>query len=259
MAKNKFYAYFLENGNVSGIVDTWNMCLEITKGQNAKYKGFKNKNEAQQWLNEGANYKEKTNKFYAYFFVNENYGGITNKWSECQKKTKSNKCRYKSFKSKKEAQQWIDNGAIYQTKQMLQSNLEDGIYFDAGTGRGIGVETRVTLKDGKSILDKVVPKEKINEFGNYLTKKGSTNNFGELLGLYIALKIAIKEDYKKIFGDSKLVIEYWSKGFIKKDKLPEETVKLAFLVVKLRKEFESKGGQIFHVSGDINPADLGFH
>jgi ABC-type multidrug transport system ATPase subunit len=97
------------------------------------------------------------------------------------------------------------------------------------------------------------------EFDNYLTKPGSTNNFGELLGCYIALNIALKEGKKNIYGDSKLIIEYWSKGRIKAENLSTDTVELAKKVVKLRKEFEKSGGNIAHVSGDINPSDLGFH
>ncbi len=50
--------------------------------------------------------------------------------------------RYKSFKSQSEAQNWLDNGAKYEDKNEIKANLPDGIYFDAGTGRGIGVEVR---------------------------------------------------------------------------------------------------------------------
>ena len=100
---------------------------------------------------------------------------------------------------------------------------------------------------------------KINEYGNYLTKEGSTNNFGELLGCYIALKIAIKNNIKNIFGDSKLIIDYWSLGRIKKNEIAKETVELSEKVTALRKEFEINGGTISHISGDYNPADLGFH
>ena len=74
-----------------------------------------------------------------------------------------------------------------------------------------------------------------------------------------ALKLSIKKGIKKIFGDSKLVIEYWSRGFIKRKDLPVATVKLADKVAKLRKKFESQGGEGGRVSGDDNPADLGFH
>jgi hypothetical protein len=68
----------------------------------------------------------------------------------------------------------------------------------------------------------------------------------------------IKENIKNIFGDSKLILDYWSKGFIKKD-MAEETISLANEVKKLRYVFEKEGGEIEHISGGSNPADLGFH
>jgi len=259
MAKNKFYAYVIENINESGILTSWPECQKKVKGKKARYKGFPTKGEAEKWLGAGGNYEKKLDKFYACYFTHSKTGVITNDWEECKILTKGGNTRYKSFKSKREAQSWLDSGGIYETKQMLQDKLPNGIYFDAGTGRGIGTEVRVTDKYGKSILDKFVPKDKINEFGNYLTKEGSTNNFGELLGCYIALNIALKEGVKNIYGDSKLVIEYWSNGRIKSENVTEDTVKLAKKVVKLRKEFEKLGGKISHVSGDINPSDLGFH
>ena len=115
------------------------------------------------------------------------------------------------------------------------------IYFDAGTGRGIGVETRVTDSAGKSLLHEVIEQEHINQFGNFLIKDG-TNNLGELLGLNIALLIAKKKNIKEIYGDSELVIKYWSKG--RYNKLPERTIKRIKKVTELRKEFEANGGKI---------------
>ena len=109
------------------------------------------------------------------------------------------------------------------------------------------------------MVEKIVPKEKVNEFGNYLCKESSTNNYGELMGIYIALKLALKTDVKNIFGDSKLILEYWSKGIGKLGSLDEGTVELIKLVKELRITYEQKGGKVFYVSGDYNPADLGFH
>ena len=259
MAKNKYYAYVIENKGDSGILTSWSECQKKVRGQKARYKGFVTKLEAEKWLNAGGNYEKKLNKYYACYFTHSKTGVITNDWDECKILTKGGNTRYKSFKTKKEAKSWLDNGGVYETKQMLQDKLPTGIYFDAGTGRGIGTEVRVTDKYGNSILDRFVPKDKINEFGNYLTKEGSTNNFGELLGCYIALNIALKDGIKNIYGDSKLVIEYWSNGRIKSENVTTETIELAKKVVKLRKEFEKLGGKISHVSGDINPSDLGFH
>lgn len=79
------------------------------------------------------------------------------------------------------------------------------------------------------------------------------------MGLYCALEIAEKEKIYEIYGDSNLILFYWSKGRYSKDSLPEKTVELIEIVTKKRREFESKGGKVDYVSGDINPADLGFH
>lgn len=39
----------------------------------------------------------------------------------------------------------------------MNTILEKGIYFDSGTGRGIGVEVRVTDENKENILDKISP------------------------------------------------------------------------------------------------------
>lgn len=209
MSKNKYYAYYIESDNDSGITESWKICESIIKGKNARYKGFKDLSEAKDWLIKGAKYT-------------------------------------------------YNPSPIKTSKTISNTELHKGIYFDAGTGRGIGVEVRVTDEKGNNLLSEVAPKEFINEFGNYLAPKGSTNNYGELFGCYSALKIALKNNIKNVFGDSKLVIDYWSKGHIKSE-LPETTIKLAYMVKELRNQFEKNGGIIKHVSGDINPADLGFH
>ena len=214
----------------------------------------------------------KKNNFYAYLLLDTNEKGITTKWPECQKKVSGQNARYKKFSSENEAKDWINNGAEYdvpigraagsknskkKTSKINNIILENGIYFDAGTGRGIGVEVRVTDKHKTSLVHKF-RSSRVNEFDN-IHLGDVTNNFGELYGCYLALTLAIKTDEKKIFGDSKLVIEYWSKGICKRADLPEKTVKLIDKVKVLRKKFYELGGEIKHVSGDINPADLGFH
>ena len=210
MASSKCYAYYIEEGSISGIVESWGECEMIVKGQKARYKGFKSQQEAQAWLNLGATYDAKL----------------------------------KVMKNKSTG---------------VSLTLKKGLYFDAGTGRGIGTEVRVVNEKGVNQLEKVVPSEKINPYGNYTTE-GKTNNFGELLGCYIALKIALNEEHHTIFGDSKLVLEYWSKGRYNKNNLKDsETIELIERVAKLRAEFEVKGGEVLYISGDDNPADLGFH
>ncbi|MDK2949313.1 MAG: ribonuclease H-related protein [Patescibacteria group bacterium] len=187
-------------------------------------------------------------KYYAYSINGEN--GIVDSWDECQSIVSGKKAKYKSFESKDQAERWLQMGADYSLKNTASV---DGVYFDAGTGLGMGVEVSVTDKNGKTLL-----KEGVNERGNYLIKESVTNNFGELLACKFALEIALEKNCKKIFGDSKLILEYWSRGYIKKE-IPEETRKLAQQVKQLRYEFEKNGGEVLHISGGSNPADLGFH
>jgi ribonuclease HI len=203
----------------------------------------------------------KKKSFYAYVLDDES--GIFNNWDECSKKVKGTSARYKKFKTQTEATLWIDSGAIYDKtikKNILgiKYELEKGVYFDAGTGRGDGVEVKVTDEGGRTLLDEFLDVDKITKFDTYFLGKNFTNNFGELSGLFFALNIAILMGDKFIFGDSKLVLDYWSNGIYKKD-LPLHTIDLIKKVMPLRKEFENLGGKLSFVPGDLNPADLGFH
>ncbi|MGL4393242.1 MAG: viroplasmin family protein [Fusobacteriaceae bacterium] len=214
----------------------------------------------------------KAQKFYAYYLTEEKKMGIETSWDVCKKIVAGKLARYKSFSTEYEAKAWLEGGAKYEPNPELQekkkkkksenliaqSKLQEAIYFDSGTGRGIGVEIRVTNLSGNSLLEKYFP-EKTNEYGNIALGENRTNNFGELAALYHALDIAMREKNYKIFGDSNLIIYFWSLGRYNKSELPEETIKLINIVMERRKVFESEGGKIDFVSGDINPADLGFH
>lgn len=197
-------------------------------------------------------------KYYAYFLPSGKKQGVTDSWSVCEKIVSGKPdARYRGFKTREEAESWLKAGARYEHR--IMTKLDKGIYFDAGTGRGEGVEISVTDEKGKNLLHKTLSRADLNKFGKHLVQdKNATNNYGELLAFKYALKIAAKERVKKIFGDSMLVIDYWSKWHVKKD-VAEETFELAREVSKLRADFEKKRGRIARISGDDNPADLGFH
>ncbi|MDO8466758.1 MAG: ribonuclease H family protein [bacterium] len=204
-------------------------------------------------------------KYYAYR-LRDGASDVVDTWKDCERKVSGvYGARYKGFVSKSEAEAWLVGGAKYEVssrKSLVVSRklqLQPGIYFDAGTGRGKGTEISVTDEQGENLLHKVLSKKEINKFGKHLVGKTATNNYGELLACLYAMQVAMKTGVKKVFGDSKLVIDYWSKGFIKKDKVAEETVELAEVVAGLREEFEEGGGVLDRISGDHNPADLGFH
>jgi ribonuclease H-related protein len=194
-------------------------------------------------------------KIYAY--LTEKKKGVVDNWPDCQKLVSGVPgAKYKGFLTREEAERWLEGGADYQARNTA---AQDGIYFDAGTGGGKGVEISVTDKIGKSLLDKILPKTSLNRRGNHWIFQNSTNNFGELLACKYALQIAQKERIKKVFGDSSLVIKYWSRGFSKEKLLTKETVTLIKEVAAVRDEFEKTGGKVEKIEGGSNPADLGYH
>lgn len=203
----------------------------------------------------------KTKKKYYAYFISEKKRGIVDSWKKCEKLvSRAKNARYRGFSTQKEAEHWLARGAAYEAKKLVHHGVvEPGIYFDAGTGRGEGVEISVTDERGRNLLHTALPKEKINIHGKHLLSREMTNNYGELLACFYALEIAMAMKQKRVFGDSQLILKYWSKGFIKHKELPPITVALADSVRELRKKFEAKGGELAYISGDHNPADLGFH
>ncbi len=213
----------------------------------------------------------KKKKFYAYFVPvfgiktagsSKGKSGVVDNWAACEKMVSGKVgARFKAFDNRANAEAWLAQGAMYEERApKARPKLQPGIYFDAGTGRGAGVEISVTDERGKNLLHKALSRAELNKFGKHLLgDAAATNNYGELLALRYAIDIARATRVKKIFGDSKLVIEFWSQWRIKRKDLPEETVALADEVSRVREAFEKIGGTIERISGDFNPADLGFH
>jgi ribonuclease HI len=80
-----------------------------------------------------------------------------------------------------------------------------------------------------------------------------------LFGLRIALK---DKTVSTIYSDSQLIVDYWSQGKINsktKSKMDYNKLKIINEVAELRRRFEYEGGHIIKISGDSNPADLGYH
>jgi len=193
-------------------------------------------------------------KFYAYKIDGQE--GIAKNWDECAEIVGGESgAKYKGFETYDEAAAWLAAGADYSVKHIAP---ETGIYFDAGTGKGNGVEINVTDNRGSGLLWKILPEKKLDHKGHFALGGRVSNNYGELLACKLALEIALKDDARKIFGDSALILDYWSKGHIKKE-VDHDTIELAKQVARLRRQFEAGGGQLIKISGGSNPADLGFH
>ncbi|MEY4731413.1 MAG: hypothetical protein RL681_359 [Candidatus Parcubacteria bacterium] len=205
--------------------------------------------------------KSTRKNYYAYRLA-DGTQGIAESWAACEKLVSGKmNARYRGFVSRGEAADWLGEGAQYKARPRLplRTRLSPGIYFDAGTGRGDGVESSVTNERGKDLLHLILPKRQVNRFGKQNVRGNVTNNYGELLALSYALKIAEKLGIQKVFGDSNLVIKFWSRGVMKQKTLPPKTIRLIREVTKMRKDFEAVGGTVAYVPGSVNPADLGFH
>ncbi len=208
------------------------------------------------------------NKFYAYYLKHNLEKGIVSSWNECKSIVDGKQgAMYKGFKTEADAEKWLENPQYSKRKNHGEQNnihqnssLPKGVYWDAGTGGGRGVEVRVTDESGTPLLFKIAEPQTLTKEGNFNMNKGETNNYGELVGIYAALKIALKLGEQTILGDSKLVIDYWSKGRVNRKNVTDtKTISLAEKVTTMRKNFEANGGKVEYISGDNNPADLGFH
>ena len=106
-------------------------------------------------------------KFYAYSVGEKK--GIADSWPECQKIVSGVAgARYKGFLTKSEAERWLKAGADYGIKHIARRK---GIYFDAGTGSGRGVEINVSDEKGNSLMPEVMPKDSLDAVGLFLLLK----------------------------------------------------------------------------------------
>jgi len=94
-------------------------------------------------------------KFYAYKIDKEQ--GVTSSWDECAAIVGGESgAKYKGFETYNEAAAWLVAGADYSQKHFA---LENGIYFDAGTGGGNGVEINVPTRAAMVCFGKFYPNE----------------------------------------------------------------------------------------------------
>ena len=105
---------------------------------------------------------------YAYILQNGETG-IVEKWENCKNIVQGeSSAKYKKFKTIEEAELFIKNNGV--TENVTPVLDKNAIYFDAGTGRGKGVEVRVTRSNGTSLLDYLVEKRK--DVIDFFNKKG---------------------------------------------------------------------------------------
>lgn len=256
--KKKHYAVYFPETRESFITEFFEKVNAAINDEKGIFKGFSNEKDAFEWLEQC---KADRRIYYAIFFVEEVKSLIVFDLKMQKEFTKDRENITRAFDTVVEANKWLRSMEQNYITEMQNLLKEDTIFFDMGTGRGIGAEVCVSDYLGNSLIEKLSEyKNLINGYGNYNLGEISNIMYGELFGLYLALLIATKDDfYKKIAGDNLGVINTWSKGEKISSKISQEEKELIDKVVLLRKKFESNGGKMLYIKGDINPADLGFH
>ena len=244
--KKKHYAVYFPENRESFITDFFEKVNIAINDEKGVFKGFINEKDAFEWLEQC---KTERRICYAIFLVEELKSLIVFDLEMQKNFTKDRANITRIFDTVNEADRWLRNmeqNYIIDMKNLLK---EDTIFFDVGTGRGIGAEVCVSDYMGNPIIEELSEyKNSLNGYGNYNLGKINNIMYGELFGLYLALLISKENNkYKKIAGDNLGVINNWSKGEKISSKISFEEKELIDKVVLLRKEFEENGGEILEV------------
>ncbi|MBN1773007.1 MAG: RNase H1/viroplasmin domain-containing protein [Deltaproteobacteria bacterium] len=264
--KNHWYAYV--TARARGITPSWEACEAKVKGRPARYKGFPDRASAERWLAEGARYDEsdKAPRFYAYRVGDEQ--GVVESWSACEREVRGRpQARYRGFPDRAAAAAWLAAGAPHRDRALdkqeaLEALPEDAVFFDSGTGPGRGAEVNVTDRAGVPVAHLAESEEgELTPQGTLVLGRRRTNNYGELYACLLALRAAARLGSRHVYGDSRLVLDYWSHGHVSTEKRASDPdlAALAGRTREARTAFERSGGTLAHVPGGLNPADLGFH
>ena len=161
------------------------------------------------------------------------------------------------------------------------SSATDIIYVDGGCNKHTGNDAwgRVCLYDGTDLLQthlhlvtdlcvesKPLPRGPtlviVCRFNDVAHQQ---NNGAELLALLVGLRIAVYSDaeckYTKVASDSSLLVNHWTDKLNDHRLVHMDPLKVAYIreAQELKKRFVLRGGSVIKISGDNNPADLGYH
>ncbi|MBI5501642.1 MAG: ribonuclease H family protein [Deltaproteobacteria bacterium] len=263
--KNKWYAFVTTRER--GIVSSWDACEAKVSGKPARYKGFPDRASAERWLAGGARYDQADRPAKWYAWIVDGERGVCSTWPECERVVRGRRARFRAFDDRAAAERWLAEGAPQRDRsrdkqEALDALPDRAVFFDSGTGPGRGVEVNVTDRDGVPLAHLAAPEEgELSPQGTVVLGRKRTNNYGELYGCLLALRAAGKLGSRHIFGDSRLVLEFWSLGRVAAEKRASDPAlaALSSRVRAARAAFERNGGSLAHVPGGINPADLGHH
>jgi len=202
--------------------------------------------------------------------------GVYKTWTECKEQTDGfSGASFKKFSTREDA----DKSFNGQVAESVSEKREDEfcIYVDGAHnkvtrdeawGSVVDQNGKDLIEPYKHLLDDMVLTTKnlpvgtrtliIAKFNDVSTQQ---INGAELLSLIAGIRIAQEIKCLTVCSDSKLMTDYWSKRLKPESKLKMDPLKSNWVeyLIKIRQNFEKIGGKIEKISGDDNPADLGFH
>lgn len=206
--------------------------------------------------------------------------GIYNNWNDCKKQINGfSGALYKKFSSYEEAQLFLNNGQINELPLFDQNRV---IYVDGACnnftkpyalGSAVDHYGNDLIKNFQPLFTDMTLREYDLPVGkrfvimvNFNDVVSQQNNGAELLATVAGMRIAlylIKNNYplQYIFSDSNLIVQFWSKRIKDESAAKMDPNKLKYIheLISLRSELELLGCILWKISGDSNPADLGYH
>ena len=242
----KYYA--VRNGRTPGVYDNWNECnAQVSGFPKASYKSFTDYQSAINFINGNDQ-------------VNQQVANVKSKISNNSQNNISNIVGQPlSWNFDKYTAIFVDGGFNNHTKPYAYGCVTNF------TGQDLILHNKHLLSDMRIIHVSLPVGDRdviVCEFSDVTQQ----NNGAELLSAIAGLRIALYYNrggfpVRSIASDSKLIVESWSK-YLKSEsaeKFDPRKVEYIKELISLRKSFETISGNIVKISGDDNPADLGYH
>lgn len=265
----KFYA--VAHGRMGPRIYTdWEQCKADVSGfQGAVYKSFPTREQASEWIKTPRETSTITFKVYEKPKTPELVDTTTLTFYGSSKELKPLRDHFRWSKTA--------GGVVFKSDDvptvltLLPKREYRTLYVDGGHNRQTGDEAwacvvdetgRDMIREWTLLLTDMQLKRVTLPVGdrtvavsNFTDVTSQQNNGAELLSMLIALRISQHATVGSICSDSKLLVDYWSRGHANSVK---DAKKLAYIQEcgRLRRLYT---GEVKKISGASNPADLGYH
>lgn len=248
MSSKQFF-YAVKSGRIPGIYTNWNDCKnQIDKFSGAIYKKFKTESEAETFLNNSDS------------ILNDSVIVKRKKKIIYSEDSSSSDSDSESSESEPEIPQnviYVDGGCNSTTLPYAYGSVVDC------NGNDIIETYRFLLEDMKlkrvslPVGNRTIIKVKFNDV------KSQQNNGAELLATIAGMRIVLhlRNKIKHIYCDSKLIVDFWSNRLKEESASKMDPLKVEYIneLISLKRRINRIDCELTKISGDDNPADLGFH